>query len=183
MLASGLRNNLGLITLDLSENCISDKGVMSLTDALYKHTSLEMLDLRNNQALRQDTQDAILDALDLSYRWEPISGDLKLALGMALHPRLGQDSQLFMLAYLPPSPFKTAVFTGTNKWTSGDKWMCFANTMTFKDNTLPPLKHYQTRPLERESALRLSTGQAINLRRRNIPYDATTTDGLAPLAS
>eukprot|EP00277_Geminigera_cryophila_P034398 CAMPEP_0173124174 /NCGR_PEP_ID=MMETSP1102-20130122/55475_1 /TAXON_ID=49646 /ORGANISM="Geminigera sp., Strain Caron Lab Isolate" /LENGTH=53 /DNA_ID=CAMNT_0014032423 /DNA_START=209 /DNA_END=370 /DNA_ORIENTATION=- len=27
--------------------------------------------------------------------------------------------------------------------------------MTFKDNTLPPLKHYQTRPLERESALRL----------------------------
>jgi len=33
--------------------------------------------------------------------------------------------------------------------------MCFANAMTFKDNTLPPLKHYQTRPLERESALRL----------------------------
>jgi len=40
---------------------------------------------------------------------EPISGDLKLALAMALHPRLGQDSQLFMLAYLPPSPFKTGV--------------------------------------------------------------------------
>jgi hypothetical protein len=38
-------------------------------DSLFKNTSIATLDLRNNQSLSADTQDAILDALDFSHRW------------------------------------------------------------------------------------------------------------------
>ena len=38
-------------------------------DSLYKNTTIAELDLRNNQKLNEDAQDAILDALDFAPQW------------------------------------------------------------------------------------------------------------------
>ena len=52
------------------------RGVIKLMDSLFKNTSIAELDLRNNQGLGADAQDAILDALDFSHRWCVFTYDL-----------------------------------------------------------------------------------------------------------
>lgn len=174
-LAVGVRDNHSLRHLDLVDNMITVRGSEAFCSALFQNTTLQSLDLRLNE-LPKKAQDGLLDAADLSFYRLEIPNSHKLAFCMALHPRLGEDSDLFTLALPEENPFKQALIDnrdGVIKRSKNDL-LAFRKIALVEAAVKPeilPMSSYNEAPLGYETCFRQVLRLCINNFPRHIYFD------------